>query len=228
MNKSESIIDLAKALSAFQGALKPAIKDAENPFFRSHYADLAGVIEAIKEPLKANGLSVSQVPCIESDKMFLTTLLMHSSGQWISGDYLITAIKPNDPQSIGSAITYARRYALSAILGVATEDDDAESATGRKPETKTEPKKEQQQTPAKVPPQPVQSATNPIKEQINTELCTEPQQRKIFASSKAMGYSEVVLKALMLAEFKTEHTKELTKIQASKLIEEIAAGKGLE
>ncbi len=135
MQKSESIKELATALSKFQGELKPAIKDEINPFFKSRYADLAGVWEAIREPLSKNGLSVAQLPYIENDKTILTTLLLHISGEWLSSDIAITPVKLNDPQAMGSAITYSRRYSLGALLGVAAEeDDDAEEATDRKKE----------------------------------------------------------------------------------------------
>lgn len=145
MNKSDSITKLAEALSAFQGELKPAKKDEVNPFFKSKYADLASIYEVIREPLAKHGLSVAQLPYVwNDDKVILTTMLLHSSGEWLSSELLVTPVKANDPQSMGSALTYARRYALGAILGVAAEeDDDAETASGRgqvKPEGKPGPK----------------------------------------------------------------------------------------
>jgi hypothetical protein len=130
--KSDSIAKLADALAKAQGDMKPAKKDSENPFFKSNYADLAAVWEAIRVPFSKYGLSIAQVPAhVSSDGMVtLSTVLLHASGEWIAGDLTMKAAK-NDPQAIGSCLTYARRYALSAITGVATEDDDAEGATGR-------------------------------------------------------------------------------------------------
>jgi hypothetical protein len=130
MHKSESIKELALALSKAQGQFDHAKKDENNPFFKSKYATLASVIDAAKKPLADNGLCVSQiVDCID-DNMFLDTMLMHLSGEWIVGKYPIKPLKP-DPQSIGSAITYARRYAFSAITGIAADDDDGNLSSGK-------------------------------------------------------------------------------------------------
>lgn len=154
-SKSESIAELAKALAKAQGEMEAAKKDSANPFFNSHYADLASVRDAIREPFAKNGLAVAQIPAsVATDgTVRLSTMLMHASGEWIAGDLTMKAIK-NDPQAIGSCLTYARRYALSAITGVATEDDDAEGATGRGA-TQAAPK------PAPKPAQPVSSPSQP-------------------------------------------------------------------
>ena len=154
-SKSESIAELAKALAKAQGEMEAAKKDSANPFFNSHYADLASVRDAIREPFAKNGLAVAQIPAsVATDgTVRLSTMLMHASGEWIAGDLTMKAIK-NDPQAIGSCLTYARRYALSAITGVATEDDDAEGATGRGA-TQAAPK------PAPKPAQPASSPSQP-------------------------------------------------------------------
>jgi len=141
MNKSEVINELALALSLAQGEMKPAPKNKINPFFNSAYADLESVIESIKGPFLKHGLSFVQVTGYEAEKLTLTTVLMHKSGQWISGSYPVVTQK-NDPQSLGSAVSYAKRYSLSAVLGVATgDDDDGEGAMDRK----------KAQAPAKAP-----------------------------------------------------------------------------
>jgi hypothetical protein len=133
MNKSESIKDLAAALSKAQGAFDHAKKDQDNPFFKSRYADLASCIDAAKKSLADNGLSVCQVcETTESGDIVLETILMHSSGEWISGTYPIRPIK-GDPQAYGSAITYARRYCFSAITGIASDDDDGNGASQSAP-----------------------------------------------------------------------------------------------
>lgn len=130
MNKSESIKDLAAAMAKAQGAFDHAKKDVSNTFFKSKYADLASVIDAAKKPLADNGLSVIQTTEFdESHGVILVTTLAHSSGQWISGRYPINPVK-NDPQSMGSATTYARRYCFSAITGIAADDDDGNAASG--------------------------------------------------------------------------------------------------
>lgn len=130
MEHSEQINEIGAALAKAQGAIENATKDKANPFFKSTYADLAGVWDACRAALSSNGLSVVQTP-EQSDKgVIVSTMLLHSSGQWISGSYLMPVSK-FDAQSIGSAITYARRYALAAMVGVAPEDDDSNAANNR-------------------------------------------------------------------------------------------------
>lgn len=135
MNKSEDIKELATALCKAQAKITGAIKDSSNPFFQSKYADLDAVWEAIRVPFTENNLSVSQIPSETEKGTILETVIMHSSGQWISGNILMKTMK-EDPQSKGSAITYYRRYVLSAMSGVSQVDDDAESAMNRDIEIK--------------------------------------------------------------------------------------------
>jgi hypothetical protein len=128
--QSDSIAALAAALSKAQGAITGALKDSSNPFFKSKYADLASCWDACRQQLTANGLAVIQTTDIIADKPVLVTTLAHSSGEWIKS---ITPVltKDDSPQAQGSGITYARRYALAAIVGLAQIDDDAEAAQGR-------------------------------------------------------------------------------------------------
>ena len=127
---SDEIKDLALALSIAQGAMENAKKDSSNPFFKSKYADLSAIINAGKEAMKNNGLAISQIMEPDIEKAIVVTLLMHKSGQWIKS---IVALKPTaaNPQAMGSAITYARRYGYQAILGLSAEDDDGNSASGK-------------------------------------------------------------------------------------------------
>lgn len=130
INRSAEIGELAKALATAQGAMENASKDKLNPHFKSKYADLGSVWDAIREPLSKNGLSVVQLPCTDDGgKVQVTTLLMHASGQWIEATYSLRPTK-DDPQGVGSAITYMKRYALAGI-GVAPEDDDGNLASAR-------------------------------------------------------------------------------------------------
>lgn len=141
MRMSESITALSSALSKAQGEIEGAVKDKQNPAFRSRYADLGAVWDAIRAPLAKHGLSVVQMPHSADPTSFcLVTRLMHSSGEWLEGDYPLNPTK-HDPQGYGSAITYARRYALMAVLGVAPEDDDGNAASGRITPPKAEPAK---------------------------------------------------------------------------------------
>lgn len=132
MEHSESIKELAAALSRAQSTLQTAKKGSENPFFHSRYADLLSIWEACRETLTANGLSISQLGDVDTDgRAVLETVLMHESGEWIKGRLPLMSIKA-DPQAQGSAITYARRYSLSAIIGLCTEeDDDGEASMDR-------------------------------------------------------------------------------------------------
>jgi len=120
MEKSETIKELIIALTAFQSEVKNVKKDGQNPFFRSSYATLENTIATIKPILAKHGLCYSQFPTGENE---LSTMLMHISGEWLMAK---AKMNPKDatPQGQGSAITYLRRYALSSVLGIATEDDD--------------------------------------------------------------------------------------------------------
>lgn len=121
--------ELFTALSKCQSALSGAKKDSENPFFKSKYADLESVWDAIRKPLTDNGLCVIQTTVWREGNIVLITTLGHSSGDMITGEYQVTA-KDHSPQAIGSAITYARRYALASIVGAYQTDDDGNTASG--------------------------------------------------------------------------------------------------
>ena len=131
MNKSESITNLAKALAVFHTHVGKVSKDAKNPFFKSKYASLPNILEAIREPLDKSGIIVSQVP---SGVNGLSTILIHSeSGEWMEDTYTMPVAKQNDPQAVGSAITYARRYALASSLGLNVDEDDDGNAASQPP-----------------------------------------------------------------------------------------------
>lgn len=126
MNKSDDIGELASALSKLQGEIKDAIKDTTAHKYK--YADLSQVLEISRPLLSKNGLSVSQLPGAAHDKITVDTILMHESGQWISSTIEMAAIPANGmnaAQAIGAVITYARRYALAAIVGITQTDTDA-------------------------------------------------------------------------------------------------------
>jgi hypothetical protein len=130
MNSSEKINELATALCKAQAAMGGAVKDSANPFFKSSYADLTSVIKAIKQPFADNDLSYTQFPVSDENGIGVVTRLMHNNGQWMELGYTLPIVK-RDPQAAGSAITYARRYALQSMAGIPTADDDAESAVIR-------------------------------------------------------------------------------------------------
>jgi hypothetical protein len=130
MNQSESIAELAHALAKAQANITGALKDSSNPFFKSRYADLASCWDACRKQLSENGLAVIQTIEVGESRPVLVTTLAHSSGEWIKS-YCPILTKDDSPQGQGSGITYARRYALAAIVGLAQIDDDAEAAQAR-------------------------------------------------------------------------------------------------
>lgn len=132
MIKSEHIDKLAQALAQAQAKMSHAVKNAKNPFLDSSYADLTEVIDAVKGPLNENGISFVQI--VEPEGVL--TILLHISGQYIGGvtPTIVAPAKSSKevgPQALGSAITYAKRYGLAAMVGLATEDDDGEKAERR-------------------------------------------------------------------------------------------------
>ena len=129
--QSEQISDIAKALCKVQAEVSGAKKGSTNPFFKSKYADLASIIEASKASLASNGLAITQwFNESNENNVRVCTTLMHESGQFLTSHLDIPLVK-KDPQAMGSAITYGRRYSLAAILNMAQIDDDAESSLAR-------------------------------------------------------------------------------------------------
>jgi len=141
IEQSESIANLAASLAKAQAVIEGAVKGKVNPAFKTKYADLASVWEACREALTDNGLSVVQSPGhLNEGRMEMTTMLLHASGEWMRGSLTIPLGKV-DAQAYGSAVTYGRRYALAAFVGVAPDDDDGNAATAAKPEAlRPEPK----------------------------------------------------------------------------------------
>jgi len=205
MQKSESIAELAGALAKAQGEMAAAKKDSTNPFYHSRYADLAQIVEAIRKPLSDNGLAISQLIQPDAEAAVVETILMHQSGEWLSSIIQLKPVK-TDPQGIGSALTYARRYALGAIVGLATEeDDDAESAMGRDG-SKSRPKEPKptrvSSTPQKTPP-----ATSSEASAYNkTPRASFSEQLKTFwGSLKQLGWTpEKVHERLGIKSLKTD------------------------
>lgn len=130
MNKSDSIKSLAIALCKAQGEMSGASKGANNPFFKSKYADLSAVVQAVKEPFANNGLSYVQFPIEQGGRIGVETILMHDSGEYLSNEFTVQLSK-QDAQGAGSAITYCRRYALQSIAGIPSEDDDGNGAQNK-------------------------------------------------------------------------------------------------
>lgn len=137
---------IASAFVKAQKSFSPALKKSTNPHFKSKYVDLDGCIEAVVDALNENGIAFIQRTHDCEHGVALETLLIHESGEMLSGGiFRVPAIK-NDPQAYGSALTYARRYSLMATCGIAPEDDDGNAA-----KKAYENKKQEQQKPAEKP-----------------------------------------------------------------------------
>lgn len=228
--KSEQIDKLAAALAKAQAEIKGAVKDSANPFFKSSYADLQSVWDAIRQPLVSNGLCVIQTTATNAaGGLELITTLAHSSGQWIEGrcpangvkqvkvrqgNEVITVVEPSiEPQAIGSALSYMRRYSLAAIVGVYQTDDDGEAAQAR-------------HQPAQQPRQAVLSKPAPVTPKANVVASPEPEQAAIGkVIDKALGATgnmgapfDLVLQK---GPFAGKQVQELTLEQASLYFDEI-------
>jgi hypothetical protein len=165
MKQSESCAELFAALSKAQGAMGAATKDGKNPHFKSAYATLASCIEAVRGPFAANGLAFVQAPTLEGDVVSVETMLVHSSGQWIAST---ASAKPAklDPQAVGSAISYLKRYALMAMAALPSADDDGEAAVDRS----IPPPTSYKTAPAALPPMPAVLINRPFKYSDHRDL----------------------------------------------------------
>jgi len=165
-DSSASLDKLASALAKAQACIKGAVKDSSNPFFKSNYADLESVWSACREALTSNGLSILQRPFRSGADVGVATRLLHESGQWIESSISVCLPEnKRDSQSIGSVLSYLRRYSLAAMAGVYQTDDDAEAAYNRQPVTAYK-APAPRPAPVAVTPAPVASpevATAPVK-----------------------------------------------------------------
>ena len=150
MQKSESIATLAKALAKAQGEMENASKNSQNPHFRSKYADLAEIINTVRPILSKHGLSVTQFPSFDGTLAHVETIIAHESGEWMSGT-TSSPVQKADPQGIGSATTYLRRYSLAAVCNLAQEDDDANAASKTPKQPAQQPQRPSAQAPKPAP-----------------------------------------------------------------------------
>lgn len=147
---SNEIDKLAVAMCGVQAEIGPATQGSVNPFYKSKYADLGEVWSACRDALAKHQVAIIQSAEVYEGKNYLATILLHSSGQWIKGLFELCPGPKADAQSLGSAITYMRRYSLAAMVGVVSDDDDGNAASGRKAKTATK----------KVAPQPSKPSDN--------------------------------------------------------------------
>lgn len=152
MKHSESMKDLAAALGKYREQLKQPLKDANNPYYKSKYVPLESVVAAIDKALAGTGLTYSQEAVVGDGMVQVITLIMHNSGEWLESDGLSLPAVKKDPQGYGSAITYARRYALSTVFGVAADpDDDANAASGKQTDQQSQQVPQQRQAQKRAP-----------------------------------------------------------------------------
>ncbi len=166
MKMSPEIGELAKALVKAQAEMGTAAKDASNPFFKSSYTTFSALVDALREPFAANGLAFMQIPGVSAtDGLIIETMILHTSGQWISGEQTGRPVK-DDPQGVGSLMSYMKRYGLQAMAGIPSkdEDDDGNHASGKvqAPMRKSAPKQQP------LPPDP-DAATKPITAKVYSE-----------------------------------------------------------
>lgn len=146
MRMSQNVVDLFKGLSVFRKQLKQPLKDANNPFFKSKYVPLENVVEVIDDALKDTGLSYTQeIETTPNGTNIIHTIIMHESGQYMVVDGAELKPTKQDPQGIGSAITYNRRYSLSTAFGIASDTDDDGNQASSKPSNSSGSTKQQQQ-----------------------------------------------------------------------------------
>lgn len=226
---SPTIGKLAEALAKAQGSMTTAKKDSDNPFFGSRYADLAACWEVCREPLARNGLAIIQTTTPTTDgTVRVVSTLAHTSGEWIRGELAVKPVKA-DPQGIGSALTYARRYGLCSLVGiVADEDDDGEAAQGRGSGSGQKPK---QSPPRQAAPQgqakPPAQAGSPAQGQARQTggAASESQVKAIFAISKTKGLDAHHAAGSILGRT-VDRLDSLTMQEASRIIDGLNKGEG--
>jgi hypothetical protein len=204
LNMSDEIGKLAESLAKAQSVIEGAKKDASNPFFKSSYSTLSSVWDACRKPLSDNGLSVVQTTEFmpeHPDMVCIETILCHSSGQWIKGKLAVKPVKA-DPQSVGSCITYLRRYSLQSMVGIAPEDDDGNAASGKN-DTKNEAKKEVKEI-----------------EQPKDEFISMAQKNRLFAIAKATvpPWPTEELKLYLIHEYGIESSAAIPKAKYDEVI----------
>lgn len=131
MLMSVSVTKFSEAFLNAQKLMEAVKKDSSNPYFKSRYADLNAILAVVKPALNAQGIQLYQPTIVKDNKTIVRTLLLHTSGEWLASEMEVIVSKQNDPQAYGSAVTYARRYSLQALVALEAEDDDAELGMGR-------------------------------------------------------------------------------------------------
>ena len=226
MITSETTSVLATALCEAQGEFEGVEKSAANPFFKSHYADLASIIESVAPVLHKHGLSITQPVGWDGENDLLTTRLTHTSGEYMQSTMRLFLVK-SDPQGQGSAITYARRYQLQAMLNLRTVDDDGNLASQP---TQAPAKTTKRQPPKVVEPESVAPVADPeTGEMADSNLATQKQLgfiAKLFKDKDFMddhGVKLAYVNAVIARDTPVESAKDITKREAGLVIDSLQA-----
>lgn len=209
MKASESVKNIAKSLAQFQAEVKNPVNTANNPFFKSKYAPLDEVLNTVRPILSKHGLSVLQFPSGDGQNIVVTTVVMHESGEWIESDPLTLRADKATAQGAGSAITYARRYSLSAVLGISSEDDDDGNYATQQTKQAGKAQNKTQQYPT----------NRQAKQGFNT--ATENQIKAIYTIFKAIKIEDdakIKEEVGNIVKRRISSMKDLTKKEASKVI----------
>ncbi|MBP5469389.1 MAG: ERF family protein [Candidatus Riflebacteria bacterium] len=223
MKTSENITEIASALAKAQELINPAAYDAANPHFRSRYATLASVMQSCRAALSKNQIAVVQGTTVSDKNVTVTTMLIHSSGQFISDDITIP-VAQNTAQAIGSALTYGRRYGLSALVGIVSEEDDDSNSAMPIPSTEiqkdvkfTQPKSNPQTSNINNTPQTAKAEVKAVKQP--KEVSERIQKiKQIFGLSAQIGHTPDEMKAVIGEIIGLDHPiKESQEIQNEQL-----------
>ncbi len=222
MKTSENITEIASALAKAQELINPAAYDAANPHFRSRYATLASVMQSCRAALSKNQIAVVQGTTVSDKNVTVTTMLIHSSGQFISDDIMIP-VAQNTAQAIGSALTYGRRYGLSALVGIVSEEDDDSNSAMPIPSTEIQKDvkftqaKSNPQTSNNNAPQTVKAEVKPVRQP--KEVSERVQKiKQVFGLSAQIGHTPDEMKAIIGEIIGLDHPiKESSEIKDNQL-----------
>lgn len=220
MIRSESITKLATALFKAQFDFTGAVKDSNNPFYNSSYANLESVWDAIKKPLHDNELSVLQPHGYENDKFGVYTIIIHSSGEFIQG-FTPVHSKDNSAQAVGSGISYARRYALASMVGVYQVDDDANNADGLKPDTMPPQAPIKPQAPKPI----VNHAPQAAAPKTQSRPLSDAQINRLHAIARNQGYNPIETAKLAKDKFNVTDYKSMSKADYDSFVNYLEANR---
>lgn len=243
MTTSEVFNELASAMAKAQGVMKPAMKESLNPAFHSKYADMASVWAACREALSANGLTVWQDVTNTEHGVAVVTRVVHTSGQWVEFGPLTVPLSKHDAHGVGSATSYAKRYALSAAVGVVASDEDDDATQGQGRQSKAQPNRSPQQPPPPRPTpnssparsairEPQARATGPVAVQpglanelpAQPEFITDIQRRKLWTLATNIGWREPELKDFLKRRFNIDSSKQIPSARYDEIVQAVQAG----